>query len=138
VTVFGLIYGSGLVLDQPYTLEQPVFLPGNKRHGVWGSALLETVFDKEPPGDREAAPGKTDGLSVSGDIEMAFYTAVALRRSYSELPLRWLRELVQLPQVRAVLVDCSPPANNSLKEADNRGSCRESGSDSSPERSPGT
>ena len=39
LTVFGLLYGSGLVLDRPITLEQPVFLPGNEPHGVWGSAL---------------------------------------------------------------------------------------------------
>ena len=58
LTVFGLLYGSGLVLDQPYTLEQPVFLPGNEHHGVWGSALLETVFDKEPTGRPQSCTRK--------------------------------------------------------------------------------
>ena len=104
LTVFGLLYGSGLVLDQPYTLEQAVFLPGNERHGVWGSALLETVFDKEPPGDRKTAPGKPDGPGVHGDIEIVVYAVAALRRSYTELPVRWLGELVQQSRVRGLVV----------------------------------
>jgi hypothetical protein len=138
LTVAGLLYGSGLVLDPPYTLEQAVFLPGNERHGVWASALLETVFENTPPVNREAAPGKPDGLSMRGDVEMAFYTAIALRRSYRELPLRWLGELVQRPQVQGMLADDPPSPNDSLKEVNHGGSPRESGSDSSPERSPGT
>ena len=116
LTVFGLLYGSGLVLEQPYTLEQPVFLPGNEHHGVWGSALLETVFDKEPPGDRTAAPGKTDGTGVRGDIEIALHVAVAMHRSYTVLPLQWLGELVQRPRVRVLLVAGGPPVTDSLNE----------------------
>ena len=44
---------SGLVLDRPITLEQPVYVPGNERHGVWASPLLETVFGPA----REGVPG---------------------------------------------------------------------------------
>jgi len=34
---------TGLVLDRPITLEQPVYVPGNERQGVWASPLLERV-----------------------------------------------------------------------------------------------
>ena len=34
---------SGLMLEHPITLEQPVYLPGNERQGIWASPLLETV-----------------------------------------------------------------------------------------------
>ena len=46
---------SGLVLDRPITLEQPVYVPGNERHGVWASPLLETVFGPAPKVFEEAA-----------------------------------------------------------------------------------
>ena len=39
------------MLDQPITLEQPVYVPGNDRQGVWASPLLETVFGPEPKWD---------------------------------------------------------------------------------------
>ena len=35
------------------TLDQPVFFPGNERHGIWGSPLLEQVY---PPLPRAASP----------------------------------------------------------------------------------
>ena len=44
LTAFLIAPVSGLVLDRPITLEQPVYLPGNERGGVWASPLLETVF----------------------------------------------------------------------------------------------
>jgi hypothetical protein len=30
-------------------LDQPVFFPGNERHGIWSSPLLETVYQSQPP-----------------------------------------------------------------------------------------
>jgi hypothetical protein len=30
-------------------LDQAVFFPGNERHGIWASPLLETVFETQPP-----------------------------------------------------------------------------------------
>jgi hypothetical protein len=33
---------TGLVLDRPITLDQPVYLQGNERRGMWASPLLET------------------------------------------------------------------------------------------------
>jgi hypothetical protein len=94
LTTFAVLYGTGLVLDQPITLDQPVYLPGNERQGVWGSPLLEMVFlAPAPKRDGAAAPGRAEGRSRLGDIEMIAFVAGELRRSYEELPLRWLIRL---------------------------------------------
>jgi hypothetical protein len=36
LTTFAFLQGSEFVAGRAITLEQPVFLPGNERHGVWG------------------------------------------------------------------------------------------------------
>ncbi len=35
-------------LKHPLTLEQAVFLPGNERHGIWASPMLETIYPPTP------------------------------------------------------------------------------------------
>jgi hypothetical protein len=91
LTTFAILYGTGLVLERPITLDQPVYLPGNERHGMWASPLLEMVFfAPEPKRDGTAAPGRAEGRGVPGDLEMIVFVAGELRRSYAELPLRWL------------------------------------------------
>jgi permuted papain-like amidase YaeF/Yiix C92 family enzyme len=47
---------SDLTLEKPLTIDQPVFFPGNDRHGIWSSQFLETVYP--PPTQREAAAAK--------------------------------------------------------------------------------
>ncbi len=39
---------SQFMLKHRITLEQPVYLPGNERQGVWASSLLETIVGPEP------------------------------------------------------------------------------------------
>jgi hypothetical protein len=97
LTTLTLQFASKHVLDRPFTLDQPVFLPGNERQGLWASPLLETVFGPEPKRDRKAAPGESEGLSLRGDIEMTAFVVRELRRSYDEIPLRWVsKTLVKL------------------------------------------
>jgi hypothetical protein len=96
LTALAILYSSGLVLKRPFTLDRPVYLPGNESQGIWGSPVLEKVFGPEPKGDREAGPGTSDGLSLRGDLEMVVLVAGELRRSYAEQPRRGLRDLVQL------------------------------------------
>jgi hypothetical protein len=91
LTALAIPYGTALVLERPITLDQPVYVPGNEAQGVWGSPLLETVLGPEPKGDREAAPGSAEGLSLRGDFELIVFVAGELRRSYAELPRRGLR-----------------------------------------------
>jgi hypothetical protein len=42
----------------PWKLDQPVFFPGNDRHGIWSSPLLETICPPTPPqaAARESRP----------------------------------------------------------------------------------
>ncbi len=37
-------------------LDQAVFFPGNERHGIWSSPLLETVYEMKPPVKTAAQP----------------------------------------------------------------------------------
>jgi hypothetical protein len=74
-----------LLLEHPITLEQPVYVPGNERHGVWASPLLETVFGPEPKPAREAAHSPGDGLSLRGDIDVALFAVGELHRASANL-----------------------------------------------------
>lgn len=44
VSIFTFHYLSKLSLSKPLTLETEVYFPGNERHGIWSSPLLETVY----------------------------------------------------------------------------------------------
>jgi len=83
-----------LVLDRPITLEQEVCVPGNQRHGVWASPLLETVIAPDPKVFQEASPAEPGRLNVRGDLDLLAFTFCELRRSYAELPARLLCDLV--------------------------------------------
>ncbi len=91
---------TGLVLDSPITLEQPVYLPGNERHGEWASPLLETVFGPAPKVFQDAAPAEPAGLNMRGDLDLLAFTFGEVRRSYAELPARWLGDLILQQKVR--------------------------------------
>jgi hypothetical protein len=108
LTTFAFLQGSELMVGQPITLEQPVYLPGNERHGVWSSPLLETVFGPELKRGHDAAPGAADHLSLRGDLELTVITAEALRRSYEELPLRWLSDQVRISHLQRLFLDDRP------------------------------
>jgi hypothetical protein len=99
-----------LVVGRPITLDQPVYVPGNDRQGMWASPLLEAVFGPEPKGDHGAAPGQPGVISLRGDLELAVFAGRELRRSYSELPVRLVSDLALHPRVRGLLVALSPDA----------------------------
>jgi hypothetical protein len=90
LTAIAIQCGTGWVLKRPITIEQPVYLPGNECHGVWGSPLLETVVGPERKCDRDTAPGTAHTLSLRGDVELMVFLLGELRRSYAKLPLQWL------------------------------------------------
>jgi hypothetical protein len=99
------------VVGSPITLEQPVYLPGNDRQGMWASPLLETVFGPEPKGDDRAAPDLPRGINLRGDIELVVLAAAELRRSYLELPARWMQEVGLHPRIRGLLLARGPDAD---------------------------
>ncbi len=84
---------TGLVLDRPITLEQPVYVPGNERHGVWASPLLETVVGPAPKVFQEAAALESGRLSLKGDLDLLVFAFHEVRRSYDQLPARLLCDL---------------------------------------------
>ncbi len=104
---------SGLVLDRPITLEQPVYLPGNERHGVWASPLLEPVFGPAPKVFQDAIPGEPGRLNLRGDLDLFVFAFNEVRRSYDQLPARLLSDLVLKMRVRGPLVD----GDRGLREA---------------------
>ena len=52
LSMLGLHYASGWVLDQPISFQDRVYMPGNDHHGLWGSPFL-----------RDHLPGHRRGLS---------------------------------------------------------------------------
>jgi Permuted papain-like amidase enzyme, YaeF/YiiX, C92 family len=94
---------TGMVLDRPITLEQPVYLPGNDRHGVWSSPLLETVIGPAPKVFQDAIPGEPGRLNLMGDLDLLAFTFWEVRRSYTELPARLLCDLVLQMRARGPL-----------------------------------
>ena len=85
---------TGLVLDRPITLEQPVYVPGNEHQGVWASPLLETVIAPDPKVFQDASPAEPGRLNLRGDLDLLAFTFCEVRRSYAELPARLLCDLV--------------------------------------------
>lgn len=60
--ILGLQYFSHWTLRQPLSLEQPVYFPGNERHGIWSSAKLQTLF---PPSLMADGPGPASPADVA-------------------------------------------------------------------------
>jgi hypothetical protein len=87
VTALATPQVTRLMLGQPICLEQPVYLPGNERQGVWASSLLETVYGPGPDRerDRRATQPRENHLSLRGDVELAVFAARELRRARAKL-----------------------------------------------------
>ena len=91
------------MLDRPITLEQPVYVPGNERHGVWASPLLETVFGPAPKVFQEAALCEAGRLNMRGDLDLLVFAFGEVCRSYDQLPARLLCDLVLQMRARGTL-----------------------------------
>jgi hypothetical protein len=100
LTAFLIPPATGMVLDRAITLDQPVYLPGNERQGIWASPLLETASGPDPKVFQEAAPGEPGHLNLRGDLDLLIVTFCEVRRSYDLLPARLLCDLVVRLRVR--------------------------------------
>src|SRR5271165_2832634 len=94
---------TGMVLDRPITLEQPVHVPGNERNGVWASPLLETVIGPAPKVFQDACLGEPGRLNLKGDLDLLVFTFWEVRRSYAQLPARLLCDLILQMRARGPL-----------------------------------
>lgn len=106
----GIRPGTRWTLGRPITLDQTVYVPGNEREGVWASPLLDTVVGPDPKVFRDAAPGNAGELTVKGDLEVIMFAFGQFRRSYAELPVRLLCDLVFQPSSRTRIASASPRA----------------------------
>ena len=63
--MFLLQFVSRFTLDHPLSFEQPVFFPGNERHGIWSCRQLVVVV---PPTFKPGYPYMADhGLPMVAD-----------------------------------------------------------------------
>jgi hypothetical protein len=125
ITALLMPHGTRRVVGRPITLEQPVYLPGNDRQGMWASPLLETVFGPEPDGDHGAARGQPGGFNLRGDLELIAFALGELRRSYSELPFRLISDVALHRRFRGLLLARRPDVGGSgLEETGDPGSIR--------------
>jgi hypothetical protein len=108
---------SQLVLGRAITLERPTYVPGNDHHGVWASPLLETVMGPHLMWDVKLARQERGRISIEGDIDIALFAVRELHRSYSDLPVRIIRDLALRAQVHsgvATHVSDAPDAKPAL------------------------
>jgi Permuted papain-like amidase enzyme, YaeF/YiiX, C92 family len=98
LTALAFVRFSRLVLENPISLDQPVYLPGNERQGIWASPLLETAYPKKAK-PKSGPPADASGrLSMRGDVVMTAFAIREMYRSYTELPWRLIGDvLVSLP-----------------------------------------
>jgi hypothetical protein len=99
---------TGWSLGRPITLDQPVYVPGNERHGMWSSPLLETVIGPALKTFQDAIPGEPGRLNLRGDLDLIIFTFCEVRRSYAHLPARLLCDLALRVVVRGSLHAANP------------------------------
>jgi len=70
VTKYPIIVFAFLKLSN-LTLDQPVFFPGNERHGIWSSPSLVTIYQTAPPsataGQPKRKPSGTSAKTAARD-----------------------------------------------------------------------
>ena len=100
---------SPLVLKKPLTLEQAVYMPGNGRHGMWASPLLEPVYP--PPADRTIrdVPRQDGRFSLGGDLAIVAGIVNEFRTSDRLRSQREARFGLGSPVSRDAVVSASPP-----------------------------
>ena len=70
ICMFMFVSISPLVLENPLSLDRPVYMPGNGRHGLWASPLLEPVATPWDDRTIEAGPRRGGRLSLAGDLSI--------------------------------------------------------------------
>ena len=115
-TAVAFLKFSGFALEQPISLEQPVYVPGNDHQGIWGSPLLDTVYPRPKQRSKEATAKNPGGLDLKGDLEVTLFMFGELRRSYRELPYRLFGEVaprLSAPATESVAATDSPSSGPS-------------------------
>ena len=106
LTAMGIVHCSRWFVKNAITLDQPTYVPGNDHQGIWASPLLETVYPyaKSAKAVKSSPPGPPPALCVKGDLAVTAFAFREVGRSYSQLPLRLIGELL----AKAPASDTSP------------------------------
>jgi hypothetical protein len=88
---------SGLLLEHPITLEQPVFVPGNEHQGIWASSLLEPVVEPHSTSERAMSHLQDRRPSAQGDFELALFVVSEIHRSLSALQVPQATSTISAP-----------------------------------------
>jgi hypothetical protein len=72
---------------------------------------------------QDAAIGESGRLSLRGDLDLLVFTFCELRRSYSELPARWLGGLVLRMKARGLLQAGGPAQQRTSLEDEALAAC---------------
>jgi hypothetical protein len=102
---------SPMVLKNPLTLEQAVYMPGNGRHGIWASARLQTAYSTQGDRNLEDNPRHDGGISLRGDLALIECIAIELSTGSRSQP-RSDSRLAQADLATAALRDAAPPGTS--------------------------
>ena len=94
LTAYAFIRFSGLVLESAHHAGSARVPPGQRPQRHVGLALAGDGFLLRAQTGGKAAADQSSGLNLRGDFALAMFVAGELRRSYSELPVRWLCDVV--------------------------------------------
>ena len=95
LTTFAFRQLSIFALERPFSVDQPVYVPGNEKEGIWASPLLEQVYATKTDFAPDKTPSREPGkLSLRGDAAMINFIVREAHRSYNELPLQLMLELL--------------------------------------------
>jgi hypothetical protein len=86
LTALATPFVSRLVLTEPISMEQPVFVPGNDHEGVWSSSLLETVYSAEPQASELPAHAGIARVNLRGDLDLILFALGAVGHASKPSP----------------------------------------------------
>jgi Permuted papain-like amidase enzyme, YaeF/YiiX, C92 family len=113
LTTFAFRQLSALALKQPFSVDQPVYVPGNEKEGIWASPLLEQVYPRRTDVAPKAPPREPGKISVRGDIAVINFVVRELSRSYKELPLRLMLDYLPIRSSKgAIAKEYEAPRND--------------------------
>jgi hypothetical protein len=96
LTALAFLQFSGLALEQPISLDQPVYLPGNEKQGIWASPLLETIYPRKQDQPAKQGGREAEERNRHGDLTVFKFVLGEFQRSYNELPLRLILDHIPL------------------------------------------
>jgi Permuted papain-like amidase enzyme, YaeF/YiiX, C92 family len=112
LTTFAFRELSGFALEQRFSVDQPVYVPGNEKEGIWASPLLEQVYARKTDAAPKAPPSEPSKLSLRGDVAVINFVVREASRSYKELPLRLMLDFLPIHSTKGSIAEDSKSPRN--------------------------